>query len=135
MYVHVCTCMYNVTGHHGRYTLFGMPSRQRPLLCLQASSPRRVALTAFPLLYGSSVATVLALVLLKAQLTAAWPLWLLAALSLAAAVSVATAVHLFVVPGLQSSSPGEFYETKLVDLTPASSLAEGSQHAGRLSSL
>lgn len=77
----------------------------------------------------------LALVLLKAQLTAAWPLWLLTALSLAAAVSVATAVHLFVVPGLQSSSPGGFHETKLVDLDPGLSFAEGGQHAGRLSSL
>ena len=112
-----------------------MPCHQCPLLCLQASSPRRVTLTAFPLLYGSSVATVLALVLLKAQLTAAWPLWLLAALSLAAAVSVATAVHLFVVPGLQSSSPRGFHETKLMDLTPGLSFAEGGHHDGRLNAL
>lgn len=108
-------------------------------LWVQAKNPHKTALAAFPLLYGSSIGTVLALVLLKTQLSAAWPLWLTAVVSLAAAVGVAAAVQFFAVPGLRSGRQGgpqgPPHETPLVDLFQASSLVSLQDSDLKLTSL
>ena len=67
---------------------------------MQATNPLAVAMGALPILYGASVATVLSLVLIKAQPTQAWPPWLTAVVTLAVAVAVAAAVQLVLVPQL-----------------------------------
>ena len=72
------------------------------ILCdMQAGNPFTVAMRALPLLYGTSVGIVLSLVLIKAQPTHAWPLWLTAVVTLAVAVAIAVAVQLLLVPQLR----------------------------------
>ncbi|DBA65668.1 TPA: hypothetical protein ACH3X2_002725 [Trebouxia sp. C0005] len=68
-------------------------------LC-QANSPLKVAMRALPLLYGSSVGIVLSLVLIKAEPTRAWPVWLVAVVTLVVAVAVVVVVQLLLVPQL-----------------------------------
>ena len=62
-------------------------------LALQASSPLQRVLALMPLLIGSIVGTVLLLVLLQSELTAAWPLWLKGLAALAAVMLIAAAVQ------------------------------------------
>ena len=55
-----------------------------------------------PWLFGGTVAVVLALVLLKAELTARWPAWLHAAVVFSVALAVAAVVQFFLVPNLRT---------------------------------
>lgn len=79
-------------------TWVGMHAEAYPLL--QANSPLKVAMRALPLLYGSSVGIVLSLVLIKAEPTRAWPVWLVAVVTLVVAVAVVVVVQLLLVPQL-----------------------------------
>ena len=60
---------------------------------LQAPNPLQRVLALMPLLFGSIVGTVLLLVLLQSELTAAWPLWLKGLAALAAVMLIAAAVQ------------------------------------------
>ena len=62
-------------------------------LALQAPSPLQRVLALMPLLFSSIVGTVLLLVLLQSELTAAWPLWLKGLTALAAVMLIAAAVQ------------------------------------------
>ena len=55
-----------------------------------------------PWLYGGTVAVVLALVILKADLTKGWAAWLQATVTLSVGLAVAAAVQFFLVPKLQA---------------------------------
>ena len=68
---------------------------------MQAGNPFTIAMRALPLLYGASVGIVLSLVLIKAQPTHAWPVWLTAVVTIAVAVAIAVAVQLLLVPQLR----------------------------------
>ena len=84
---------------------------------VQAGDPFAVAMRALPVLYGTSVGTVLSLVLLKAQPTQAWPSWLTALVTIAVAVAVGIAVQLLLVPQMHCkiSSWGEPGQVALSD--------------------
>lgn len=69
---------------------------------MQAKEPLKTALLMLPWLFGGTVAVVLALVLLKAQLTAWWPAWLHAAVVFSVGLAVAAVVQLFLVPNLRA---------------------------------
>lgn len=69
---------------------------------MQAKEPLKTAFLMLPWLFGGTVAVVLALVLLKAELTAWWPAWLHAAVVLSVGLAVATVVRLFLVPSLRA---------------------------------
>ncbi len=69
---------------------------------LQAKKPLSTAFLMLPWLFGGTVAVVLALVLLKAGLTAWWPAWLHAAVVLSVGLTFAAVVQLFLVPRLQA---------------------------------
>lgn len=87
---------------------------------MQAGDPFAVAMRALPFLYGASVGTVLSLVLLKAQLTQAWPGWLTTLVTIAVAVAVGIAVQLLLVPQLHRkiSSWGNAGQVALSDRAP-----------------
>jgi hypothetical protein len=70
---------------------------------MQAKDPLKTALLMLPWLFGGTVAVVLALVLLKAELTAWWPAWLHAAVVFSVGLGVAAVVQLFLVPSLRAS--------------------------------
>ncbi|KAL0035049.1 hypothetical protein WJX79_008374 [Trebouxia sp. C0005] len=70
------------------------------MVVFKANSPLKVAMRALPLLYGSSVGIVLSLVLIKAEPTRAWPVWLVAVVTLVVAVAVVVVVQLLLVPQL-----------------------------------
>ena len=55
-----------------------------------------------PWLYGGTVAVVLALVLLKADLTKGWAAWLQATVTLSVGLAVAAAVQFLLIPRLQA---------------------------------
>lgn len=55
-----------------------------------------------PWLYGGTVAVVLALVLLKTDLTKGWPAWLQAAVTVGVGLAIAAAVQFFLVPRLRA---------------------------------
>ncbi|MCJ1422148.1 hypothetical protein MMC29_000027 [Sticta canariensis] len=65
---------------------------------MQAANAEQRALCALPVLFGGTVGLVVALVILKAQATAAWPTWLQAVIPLAAALSIGGLVQCFMVP-------------------------------------
>ena len=69
---------------------------------MQAKEPLKTAFLMLPWLFGGTVSVVLALVLLKAELTAWWPAWLQAAVVLTVGLAVAAVVHLFLVPNLRA---------------------------------
>ncbi len=69
---------------------------------MQARDPLRRAFLLLPWLFGGTVAVVLALVLLKAELSAGWPPWLHAVVVLGAGLAVAAGVQLYLVPRLRA---------------------------------
>ena len=69
---------------------------------MQARDPLRRAFLLLPWLFGGTVAVVLALVLLKAELSAGWPPWVHAAVVLGVGLAVATGVQLYLVPRLRA---------------------------------
>ena len=69
---------------------------------MQAKEPLKTALLMLPWLFGGTVASVLALVLLKAELTAWWPAWLHASVVFSVGLAVAAVVQLFLVPKLRA---------------------------------
>lgn len=68
----------------------------------QADKPLERAFHVLPWLYGGTMAVVLALVLLKADLTRGWAAWLQALVTIGAGLAVAAAVQCFLVPRLQA---------------------------------
>lgn len=70
---------------------------------VQAPQAEARALVALPLLCGGTVGLVLALVLLKAQATAAWPAWQLALVPPAVAAGVGLLVQALLVPRARAS--------------------------------
>jgi hypothetical protein len=70
---------------------------------LQSSKPLDRILTLLPLLYGSTVALVTWLVLLKAQLSACWSAWLVGVVTLAVGCTVGGAAALLLLPRVKQS--------------------------------
>lgn len=68
----------------------------------QAAKPLERAFRMLPWLYGGTVAVVLALVILKADLTKGWPAWLQATVTLSVGLAVAAAVQFLLIPSLQA---------------------------------
>ena len=82
---------------------------------MQARDPLRRAFLLLPWLFGGTVAVVLALVLLKAELSAGWPPWVHAVVVLGVGLAVATGVQLYLVPRLRARvvSSGHVGEVRL----------------------
>ena len=78
------------------------PVRKAERGAAQADKPLERAFCVLPWLYGGTVAMVLALVLLKADLTRGWAAWLQATVTLGVGLAVAAAVQCFLVPRLQA---------------------------------
>ena len=86
--------MFPALSAHSSVFNLGLQSIQPvPNLALQAPSPLQRVLALMPLLFGGIVGTVLLLVLLQSELTAAWPLWLKGLAALAAVMLIAAAVQ------------------------------------------
>ena len=69
---------------------------------MQARDPLRRAFLLLPWLFGGTVAVVLALVLLKAELSAGWPPWVHAAVVCGVGLAVTAGVQLYLVPRLRA---------------------------------
>lgn len=120
---------------------------------MQAREPLKRAFRLLPWLFGATVAVVLALVLLKAQLSQGWPAWLRAAVVLCVGLAIAAVVQFLLVPRLRArvltaGHVGEvsqhFTRTSLVRVSTAwvvhthplrSSLHSGLNSAGKCSAV
>lgn len=70
---------------------------------VQAPNAERRALRALPLLFGATLGVMLGLILLKAQVTAAWPAWQLGVVPAAVALGIGALVQVLLVPVVRRS--------------------------------
>lgn len=85
---------------------------------MQAQKPLERALQLLPWLFGGTVAVVLALVLLKADLTKEWAAWLRVTVTLAMGLAVVAAVRSFLVPRLRARVATAGHIAEVINVSP-----------------